>query len=201
MAPPVQAAIKGEGALTPPRRNKQGGISLLIFCARWLRTDDSAEAIQGFIEEVAEVPCRTCRFHRFRTSIYPMTTCRICRRSPKLKPVIDGPSAELCVATVVKNVAVDYLKKAEGRALKNGQVIETKGKTSWGIHPRSNEPKAVSGFRRKCPIFNCLRFKQIARPCCNLWTLVESVGFRQLHFYLQQELLAEDNVPAQRVSS
>ena len=147
--------------MTPPRRNKQGGISLLIFCARWLRTDDSAEAIQGFIEEVAEVPCRTCRFHRFRTSIYPMTTCRICRRSPKLKPVIDGPSAELGVATVVKNVAVDYLKKAEGRALKNGQVIETKGKTSWGIHPRSNEPKADDKKLQKQLVFNYLRTKDL----------------------------------------
>ena len=51
-------------------------------------------------------------------------------------------------------------------------------------------PKAVSGLSRKCPIFNCLRFKQMARTCCNLWSLVGPGGSRQLHFYLQQELLA-----------
>jgi hypothetical protein len=67
------------------------------------------------------------------------------------------------MAIVVKNVAVDYLEKAGGRAPKNGQVIETKGETSWGIHPRSTEPKAVSGLYRKVPIFNYLRFNEI-RP-------------------------------------
>ena len=30
----------------------------------------------------------------------------------------------------------------------------------------------------------------MARTCCNLWSLVEPGGSRQLHFYLQQELLA-----------
>src|ERR1035441_9891382 len=64
----------------------------------------------------------------------------------------------------------------------------------WSGRPDSNwrppAPKAVSGLSRKCPIFNCLRFKQMARTCCNLWSLVEPGGSRQLHFYLQQELLA-----------
>src|ERR1035438_1951575 len=31
---------------------------------------------------------------------------------------------------------------------------------------------------------------KMARPCGNLWTVVESGGSRQLHFYLQQELSA-----------
>ena len=46
-------------------------------------------------------------------------------------------------------------------------------------------PKAVSGLLRKCPILNYLRFKQMARTCCNLWSLVEPGGSRQLQFYLQ----------------
>jgi hypothetical protein len=65
------------------------------------------------------------------------------------------------MAIVVKNVAVDYLKKAGGRAPKNGQVVETKGETPRGIHPRSTEPKAVSGLLRKCHVFKYLRFNEI----------------------------------------
>ena len=78
-----------------------------------------------------------------------------------LKTAIDRPSRKLRTATVVKNVAVDCLKKAGGRVPRNGQVVETKGKTSWGIHPRSTEPKAVIGLLRNCPIFKYLRFNEM----------------------------------------
>jgi hypothetical protein len=82
-----------------------------------------------------------------------------------LKPAIDRPSRKPRTAIVVKNVAVDYLEKAGGRAPKNGQVIETKGKSSWGIHPRSTEPKAVSGLGEKWPVFKNLRFYEMAPAC------------------------------------
>ena len=82
-----------------------------------------------------------------------------------LKPAIDGPSRKPRTAIVARNVAVDYLEKAGGRAPKNGQVVETKGKSSWGIHPRSTEPKAVAGPLQRCPIFKYLRFNQL-RPAC-----------------------------------
>jgi hypothetical protein len=48
-----------------------------------------------------------------------------------LKPAIDRPSRQPRATIVVKNVAVDYLKKAGGRVPKHGQVIESKGETSW----------------------------------------------------------------------
>ena len=54
------------------------------------------------------------------------------------------------------------------------------------MNARPPAPKAVSGLRRKCPILNYLRFKRMAGPCCNLWSLVADGGFRQLHFYLQR---------------
>jgi hypothetical protein len=47
-------------------------------------------------------------------------------------------------------------------------------------------PKAVSGIRQKWPVFKRFYFKRMARPCCNLWSLVEPGGSRQLHFYLQR---------------
>jgi hypothetical protein len=78
-----------------------------------------------------------------------------------LKPAIDRPSRKPRTAIVVKNVAVDCLKKAGGRALKSGQVIETKGETSRGIHPRSTEPKAVSIIPQTCLVFRYLRFNEI----------------------------------------
>jgi hypothetical protein len=56
-------------------------------------------------------------------------------------------------------------REGRGSGTQNGQVIETKGKSSWGIHPRSTEPKAVSGPARKRHIFNYLRFNEI-RPAC-----------------------------------
>src|ERR1039458_5798497 len=34
--------------------------------------------------------------------------------------------------------------------------------------------------------FQAFCFKRMARPCCNLWSLVEPGGSRQLHFYLQR---------------
>jgi hypothetical protein len=37
-----------------------------------------------------------------------------------LEPAIDGPSRKPRTVIVVNNVAVDYLKKAGGRAPKNG---------------------------------------------------------------------------------
>jgi hypothetical protein len=104
-----------------------------------------------------------------------------------LKPAIDRPSRKRRTAIVARNVAVDYLEKAGGRATKNRQVVETKWQTSWGIYPRSTEPKAVSGLRRKYPIFNYLYFKEMARLCCNLWSFVEPGGSRQLRFYLQSD--------------
>src|ERR1035437_3195285 len=59
----------------------------------------------------------------------------------------------------------------------------------WSGRPDSNwrppAPKAVFGVSVKRLVFNYLRFKQMARPCCNLRSLVEPGGFRQLHFYLQ----------------
>ena len=82
-----------------------------------------------------------------------------------LKPAIDRPSRKPRTAIVVKNVAVDYLEKAGGRASKNGQVVETRGKSSWGIHPRSPEPKAVSATSRKRLFFKYLGFKQIRASC------------------------------------
>jgi hypothetical protein len=82
-----------------------------------------------------------------------------------LKPAIDRPSRKPRAAIVAKNVAVDYLEKAGGRAPKNGQVVETKGKSSWGIDPRSTEPKAVSILPQKQLVFKYLRFNEM-RPTC-----------------------------------
>ena len=95
----------------------------------------------------------------------PRPPCRKCRGSPMLKPAIDRPSRQPRATIVVKNVAVDYLKKAGGRVPKHGQVIESKGETSWGIHPRSTEPKAVSGLLRKCLVFRYLLFNEMRAAC------------------------------------
>jgi hypothetical protein len=96
---------------------------------------------------------------------YLKTPCCICRGSSTLKTAIDRPSRKPQTAIVVKNVAVDCLKKAGDRAPKNRQVIETKGKTSRGIHPRSTEPKTVSATSRKRLFFNYLGFTLIRASC------------------------------------
>ena len=57
------------------------------------------------------------------------------------------------------------LKKTEGRAALNGQNVETKGQTSWGINPRSNVPKAAAKELQKQLVFNYLRCKDLLLPC------------------------------------
>ena len=54
------------------------------------------------------------------------------------------------------------------------------------MNARPPAPKAVSSIRQKWPVFKRFCFKRMARPYCNLWSLVEPGGSRQLHFYLQR---------------